>query len=429
MHDSEAILNESRIFLKRKINKLVKHHTFRNISYLTLGNVLSQIIALIGAFYIPKLLGPRGYGVYNIVITYVSFFTVFTLSGLTKVIIRQAAKDVSKTKEILEDTIGLRNLFSVFATALCLVVVFFLDYERGTKVYILIYSTSLLFRGAFSSIDAIFLAHQKMKILGTIAVLKQLIKVPLSIVLLYLGYGVLSLIIAHLFIEIISLFYIYVSSKKLIVFNVFSKVKVLKDYVLSGIRFSLLEFLNILSGRIDLIMLSFLTTPENVGIYALAYRLVEKGFIIRTPISQSLFPYYSNKFNNKKPNVRNLIIHTALILIPMIFFLLPAIILIEPVIAKVIGNEFVESAGIFKILVLYFILNFSVIPWGLYLQVTDKEKIVLKLTFFKSILNIGGNIVLFYYFGLLGIAYSTLISVFFVATMQIVISYFYIQRC
>ncbi len=391
------------------LRKLYQHQTVKNVGYLTAGNVLSQIISLIGAFYIPKLLGPEQYGIYNTVTAYVGLFAVFTFGGLTKVIIREVAKDTLRTREILEATIGLRNLFSIFATILSIIVVLFIDYEFGTKTYIIIYSFSLLFQGTQSSLNTIFQSHQRMKILAIIALIRQLIIVPAAIILLYLGYGVLSIIILHLAIELLILPILYRYSQKIIAFNIFSKLKFVKYYIFSGARFSLLSFLNILSGKIDLIMLSLLTTPQNVGIYALAYNLVNKGLILRSPISQSLFPYYSHKFNTKKPQIGDLIMHMGLISIPLLIFLIPAILFIEPFIANVIGNEFKESANIFSVLVLYLILNFSVIPWGLFMQTTNNEKYSLIIVSACAILNIALNLVFFNLYGIIGIAYSTLI--------------------
>jgi len=402
------------------LKKIIRHNTFKNFGYLTIGNIISQVIALIGAFYIPKLLGTEQYGVYNTVVAFVGLFTVFTFSGLIKVIIREATKNTSKTQEILEATIGLRNLFSIFAAILAIIVVLFINYEFGTKIYIAFYSLSLLFTGIGSSVKTVFQSHQKMKILGVMAIVKQLIQVPLSILFLSLGYGILSLIIIHLLIEILVTIILYHYSKNIVTFNFFSKVKIIKDYVLSGARFSLLTFLNVLSLRVDLIMLSFLTTPENVGIYALAYNLINKGLIIRGPIFQSIFPYYSNKYNKKLPQVNDLIKQTLLISIPSIIIVVAALALIKLIIINIIGEEFLASIEIFRVLVFYLIFMYMVIPWGAFLQATNNEKLALYPLIIGVGLNIIGNILLFDHFGIIGIAYSTLIVVMFLTITQII---------
>ena len=66
----------------------------KNVSYLTVGNIISQAIGLIGFFYIARILGTKHYGMYVTVIAFVSFFHLFTFTGLSKVIIREGSKEL-----------------------------------------------------------------------------------------------------------------------------------------------------------------------------------------------------------------------------------------------------------------------------------------------------------------------------------------------
>lgn len=391
------------------VQRLLKHKTFKNVGYLVVGNVIGRILALAGVFYIPKLLGSEQYGIYNTVTAYVALFSVITISGLNKVIIRESAKDLKKAKNILEATIGLRIIFAIIASVVAVIVVQFIDYEIGTRIYIAIYSVSLLLVGMRSSMNTIYQSFENMKPLAIIAVVRPLFRVPLAILFLINNYGILSLILLDLVIEAIVVLFLYMFSRKLVIFNVFSKINITKKYLVPGIRFSLLDFLNTLSLRIDILMLSFLTTPQNVGVYALAYRIVEAGLVLRQPISQSVFPYYSRKFNSSKPRFRDLATHSAIISIPFLVVILPASFIIEPIIPIVFGNEFLQTAEIFSILVLYLIFNFALIPWGLFLETTHNESYSIYLCTICAILNISLNIVFFNQYGIIGIAYSTLV--------------------
>ncbi|MFW5891633.1 MAG: flippase [bacterium] len=396
------------LFLK-KFYQFRQHKTIKNITYLTFGNIIAQFLSLIGAFCIPKLLGPGKYGIFSVVTAYVGFFSVFTFNGLNKIIIREIAKDISKTKEIFESTIGIKIIFSILSSILAISVVLFVSYELGTKIYIIIFSFSLMYTGFESSLSAIFQSHQKMKIIANLAIIQQLIRIPLSIFVLKIGYGVLSLIFIQLFTQILSLLILYKYSLKIVDFRIIEKLKVNKEYLLVGARFTLLSFLNVLSGRVDILMLSFLTTPENVGIYSLAYRLVKKGLIIRGPISQSLFPYYSEKYSHQKPNLKYLLKHSLFIILILSIIFFPAILFIKPLIFYIIGKDYIYSAVIFKVLVFYLIFNFTVIPWGLALQTTSNEIYSLITLCFIGPLNIILNLFLFKLYGIIGIAYSTLI--------------------
>ncbi len=390
------------------IQRLLKHKTFKNIGYLIVGNIVGRALALIGVFYIPKLLGPEQYGIYNTVTAYVMLFSVVTFQGLNKVIIREAVKDLNKAKHILEETIGLRYYFSITASLLCIIVVLFVDYEAGTKLYITIYSFSLLLTGFRSSMATIYQAYEKMKVLAGVAIVRPLFRVPLAILFLTKGYGVISLIVLDLVLDFLILLFVYYLSRKLVVFNIFSQIKLTRKYLMPGMRFSLLDFMITLSCRIDVLMLSFMTTPQNVGIYALAYRIVETGLLLRQPISQSVFPFYSKKFNNAKPKIKYLVKHSALISIPLLVLLIPVSIFIEPIVPVIFGDEFSSSAEIVSVLIFYLIFYFALIPWGLFLEATRNEACLLYQSAICAVLNIVLNIVFYERYGLIGIAYSTL---------------------
>ena len=94
------------------------------------------------------------------------------------------------------------------------------------------------------------------------------------------------------------------------------------------------------------------------------------------------------------------------------FASLPQIVLLtsEWIITTVVGNKYIQSASILNVLIFYLILNYLLIPWGLYLQTNYNERIVINISMIVAIINIILNIVLFYKFGLIGIAYSTLIT-------------------
>ena len=387
-----------------------KSKTLNNIGSLTIGNIVAQIISLIGALYIPKLLGPEQYGIYNTVTVYVAMFTVFTFSGLNKVVIRAVARDLTKCKEILEATIGIRNLFSFLATFLCLLVVLFFDYDKGTKLYIAIFSFSLLYKGLKNTVDTIYQAHEEMKVLAYVTITQQILQVPLAILLLLNGYGVLSVIILQLAVQLIVLLINFFHSRKIVKFNVFSKINFNWQYIKSGINFSFLGLLNTLSGKIDIIMLSLLTTPQNVGIYALAYNIVNKGLIIRRPISTSLFPYYTKKFKETRIEIKNIFKHSLIIIIPSLIIVFTTILLSENIITYVVGKEFIESASILNVLIFYLVLNYALIPLSLVFQVKNKERMLVFIGAIKAFLNISLNLVFFYFYGLIGIAYSTLVT-------------------
>ena len=392
------------------MKSLLKNRGLKNISYLTFGSAISQIISLIGAFYIPRILGPNDYGIYQTVLAYVGMFTIFTFSGMNKVVLRECSRNLEDAKEIFEKTIGLRNLCSVLASLIPIGVVIFIDYDVGTKLFIAIYSISLLMSGLRSSFTVIYQANERMQYVAILTIARTIMSVSLSILSVSLGYGVLSLILINVFAGITVLTINYRFTKRFLEFDILSKLRFKKLFIKQGITFSLIGFLNMLSGKIDFVMISILGTPAQVGTYALAYNLVAKGLIVRQAVSQSIFPIYTKQFSNGKLRTETLFKHTFLLSFPALGIAFLAPLFSEQLITLVVGHKFIDSIPVFNVLLFYLVFSYMVVPFGLSLQTGDNENCILVIVSIKAILNIGCNIFLYYSFGIIGIAYSTLIN-------------------
>ena len=329
----------------------------KNSSYLAVGQFISQAVSLIGFIYIAKMLGPENFGIYNIVTAFVGVFALLTFSGINKVVLRDCSKNISRIKEILERTIGVRMLFSVFALIVCIFVSFFVDYSSEIKIYIVIFSFDLLFNGLRESINIIYQAKQKIKYIALFNVIKTILIVSLSVIFLFLGHGVLSLFFIHAVITLLVLIANYLVSRNIVVFNVFSKPIFDKPLLKQGASFSLIGFLSVLSTKVDLLMLSFLASPLEVGIYAVAFKIVGKGQVVRNSVSTSFFPIFAERFDKGAVPGGVLLVKTIQL---GVLALMPALVIAyfaNDIITVLLGEEYSESAEMLQVLIFYLIAS------------------------------------------------------------------------
>jgi len=172
----------------------------------------------------------------------------------------------------------------------------------------------------------------------------------------------------------------------------------------------LLAFLNVLSGKIDIIMLSLLTTSEQVGIYAFAYMLIRKGLFVRKAVAQSLFPEYSISYVNGTIKSSRLFKHTLIIALPALMMVCVIPFISKPLITYIAGVNFQDSAYIVNVLAFYLVFNYMLLPFGVALQVSHNEKTLLVIGIIRACSNVVLNLVFFHLFGIIGIAYSTLLT-------------------
>jgi len=395
--------------LKRHWHRIARHQGLKNTGYLTVGQAISQGISLVGAFYIPRLLGPEQYGIYQSALAYVALFTIFTMTGLSRVMTRECAQRIKESRKIIESLVGLANFFSLTATLLSIGLVFLIGYDHVLQIYIVIFSFSLLFKGLGVSINSIFESHEDFKNLALILCLQNSLLVIGSIIIIKIGYGVMTLILFRLVLELAMLLFKYRISRRHLIFNPWTGVKIIKKYIRPGINFSLLGFMNFLSGRVDLVMLSLLATPKQVGIYALAYRIVQKGLIMRRSIAQGFFPRYAKKFKEGGIKTRMLWRHTLFILIPSLLVIILTLLGSEYVIVNIVGTAYSDSVAIINLLVVFLILRYLCLPWALYLQTGGHERLLVYAGALAGLLNISLNLIFFKLYGVVGIAYSTLV--------------------
>ena len=91
----------------------------------------------------------------------------------------------------------------------------------------------------------------------------------------------------------------------------------------------------------------------------------------------------------------------------------------EQVVVFVFGEKYIESGAILSVLIFYLVISYFSIPYTNTLQATHNEGVNLRICWIQPTLNIGFNFIFFNMFGLIGIAYSTLVATF--GTMPILI--------
>jgi len=381
----------------------------KNFSYLTVGSIISQVIGFIGYIYIVRLLGPEYYGIYVTVGAFVGMFQILTFTGLRKVLVREGSKDVQNADKVLNDTIGLQSLFIFIAIIVMLIASIFTDYETTTKLYIAIFSLNLFSTTLKGFVNTIFKMTERMEFLAIFSIIRITLYVGLAILLLTLGYGLFAIVLVSVFTTLFNFLIRLFYSRKLINFNIFSKLKFDKKIIKPSIVFSAMGIVGRLHDRVDLFMISILGNPFQVAIYGVAYQLAKKSTLLRNTLAEAFFPIAVKTFKEGSVSKRLIIKYTLLFTGGMLGLAIIGYFLAEPAIDFVFGEEYTEAGPILKILIFYMVAWFSTLPFTEAVQATGNEKVILLGKSVMAGLNIPLNIILYLNYGLIGIAYSTII--------------------
>jgi len=390
-----------------KINKMIKTG-LKNASYLTIGSFITTIISFIGFIFIARDLGKDDYGTFITVTTFISFFAILTMSQMAKVIIRRSVRDLSKMKKAYERTIGIKKALALIAMLLCLGATFLTPYSSETKLYIGIFSFNLIYLTFNQYFISIFQAVEKMQYQAFIQVINRGIYVFFGILFLYLGFGLPAIIVISLLANIIALALNIGITRRYVKIDYSKGIYWDKKIMKATIIFSLIMFISFFSTNIDILMISWLLTRSDVGVYGAAVRLTDPVGIMKNTISIAFFPIFVKIFS-KKGIDKNQVFKYSIVLGIIAFIGAAFVALVsQPLIPLILGDDFTQSAPIFAVLIFYSGFSFATFPFQGALQAANYEKLLLKIVWIPAIANIFLNLVFLHFFGLIGIAYSTL---------------------
>ena len=380
-----------------------------NASYLTLASAISLLIGFAGMIYITRILGPQDYGIYLTVLSFVHFFGIFSLGGLNKTIVREGSKDIQNVTAVLERAVFLRSFFTILATLLCLLVVFFTNYEPTVRFFIIIYSLDLIFESFNSFFNTIFQIFEKMQYMAVISVVFRFFLTSSFIILLHLGYGVFEMIIANLLSHFLGLLVSLYFAKKFSKINLFVGVSEIKfDYFKSALTFSAIGFFVTIALKIDLLMISFLGNSTEVGIYGPAYNMASYADTLKNYISFAFFPVmvkyaHSDKFSTAILVKYSIILFllTASVCTVVSYFAIDLVVFL-------FTEDFRFAGEILRTLIFFVCFAWATLPFVIVAQAIGSEVLLLKTFIIMAFSNVLFNVIFYNWYGLIGIAYSTI---------------------
>lgn len=372
-----------------KIRRFIKSKIFYNFSYLSSAQIISMAIGFFVTIYLARILGPSNYGKIGFALVIVSYFALISNLGLDMHGARELARYKKRGPEYLTNIVVIKTAASIISYILLIFFLYFLPKTNEIKLLILLFGISMLIN-PFSA-EWFLQGLENMK---WIAYKRTINSISYALLIFFFIrnsgdlYKVCLSNIGAIFISIIFLIY---QIKKYISLKFFN-IKLCKELI----KKSLWLFITIITITIyngtDILMLGFMSPPEEVGLYRAGYQLSLGGFIIiPNLITYAFFPrmrFDNPTFNRDRKTYAIVVGSYGLILLLFLlifgkwFFFL------------IFGANYIGGFPSFYILMLaVVILCFN----GLFSQplfASGYEKYIFHQTFLSAVINIGANFIL-----------------------------------
>ncbi|MFZ8805577.1 MAG: flippase [Candidatus Calescibacterium sp.] len=352
---------------------------FKNAVYNVIGFIFLVVVGLITTPYIVHKLGTEIYGIYVLAISLAGILSFLDLGfgqGIIKFVSHYEAKnDFKKINEIVNTSL----LINIAMGLLGGLIIFSLSDFLSKKVFkvkpeqieLAVTSFKIVSIGfVLNLISSIFSnipkALQRYDISVKVQNIVWFLSVMSSVIVLYLGYGLVEMLIFYVIFQFLGLISYFWFSKKLIR-NLKLSLKFNKDVFKEIFGFSIFTAINSITGnivfRLDKMIIAYFLGPSAVTYYQIPFTIVQMANNFVSSVIQFLFPVVS--FLNsagEKDKLKQIYIKSTKYLIAFSLIVFSGLVLFGKPFLKIwMGEEISEiSYPLFVIISLvYFFISIS----------------------------------------------------------------------
>lgn len=338
-----------------------KRKLISNSLSMVINRLAQSITTFVLTAAIARMLGAEALGQYLLAFSYYFIFVSIASQGLKVLFTRELAREPEKIPIFLTNGTLLQLIFSIFAYVALCIVVWALPYSADTSTVCYIMGLTVIPFALSNITESIFQAQERMHLIAIATVPVYIVRLFVMIWAMQSKYGVNTLAEITLVSESI----ILVIEWLLLVGAIQLTWQIDKDFIWSSVKavrtFFAIEGIAVISSRLQILILSLLSSEALVGIYGGIVQLMQPFLIIANSIVTAIFPSLSKAVTQGKANQRQLTEKFIEILLIIAFpFFLGCCFFSKELLVFLYNPSFAEGSLSLKIIALTLIpLSFS----------------------------------------------------------------------
>lgn len=388
----------------------------KNFSMVIAAQIAYKIMLFITFILIARNLGVIGFGKFSYAMAFAGFFVPLADFGTSSSIIKDTSGiDRHKTGEYLSNVLSLKLILSVAAIFIAFMFSYLLK-ENTQMINIIMLSLIFLIINTYAAtFRSIFRVYERMEYDAFSVFLEGALKLVFIIMLIhFFRDNLIFIVVILLAANVITLLAAaYIAHRRFIKIKFSFKISCWSKIMNSGMVFVFVGFFQMINLKIDIVMLSKMTTDTITGIYSVATRVVEPILVIPLTFAAVSFPVLSRLYKESKSTLRSLS-KTSLRLICLVSIMVTVLIYLgsETIIPKILGISYIEAICAIQILCWLFIPIFIRLFLEGIALATDMRKRLYWGYLSSTLAKIAMNVVLIPVMGYKGAAIGTIAAEF-----------------
>lgn len=376
------------------------------------GRVLSVILGFVSIAILTRTLGQTGFGEWTTAITFLTLFGVLVDFGLTLTLIQMIAPKGADEENIVGNFFGLRLVSGFMFFGLAPIAVLALPYPTPVKLAVALGAFGFLFMSASGMLGGIFQKHLIMWRFAVAELINRAVLLILIAVFAFLGFGLQAMVIALVLANFVWLIATIILAKPYVTIRPKFDLSVWKNALSQSWPIALSVMFNLMYLKGDIIILAFFREQAEVGLYGVAYKVVEVLTALPVMFMGLMLPTLTRFWTSgEKGEFRNHVQKTfdffAITVIPIV---IGAQVVADAITIFIGGAEYEASGPVLRILAFAMIGVFFGALYGHTIVAINKQKIMALGYAITAAITVVGYFIFVPEYGMYGAAYMTLIS-------------------
>jgi O-antigen/teichoic acid export membrane protein len=394
-------------------NTSAKQTVAKNTFWLSVANFGGRLIKAIIIIYAARVLGTDGYGVFSYAITLAGFLTLFMDPGINGILIRDAGKADEKERHTIFGTMFVMKIvLLVIGVLVILFVAPSFTTLPGAKVLIPIVALVLALDTLREFLFSLIRAMEKMEWEAAIFLLTNAGIVVFGFIFLAYAVNAKSFSWGYVMGDAIGTIAAAIALRSYFkkIFAHFDPARVV-PILKAAWPFALSGALGLLFTNSDILIISWMRSASDVGIYSAAIRIIQTLYIIPGIIQFATLPYIARLAKHENERFRAALERTlGIVFLASIPLSIGGIVLGTQLIGFIFGAPYAAAGLSFKLLATTLMFDFPAAIIINALFAYDHQKSLIVSSAIGGVVNVGLDLLLIPFFGIAGSAIATLIA-------------------
>ncbi len=382
-----------------------------NLFFLGLSQAVRLLAGLGINVMLMRWLGVEGYGIYGYVATLVGVFAFGADLGMSNLLKRELAREPERTRAWITGGLLATCLLSCLTGLAIVAWATLLDGRPVVVAASAVAAVALGLRAIAMVPVSAFHAMRRMGLGVSGHLVGRVVLVVVTAALLYNQLGVVAVFIAQVADALVTLVIIaWIYRREVGSLSLPEGLPEIRPIIKQSVPFGLNSLFGSIYLSIDIILLAMMKGDFEVGVYRGAVTLIALFPVIADTLSTGLYPRMSQHLGNREAAGAELRFASRVLLAVSVPAAVGGILLAEPLMVFMGGEEFSSSALPFIVLAPLLPLRFLKNGFGMTLSTLNKQGERTRAAFFAAIINLVTNLIAIPLWGAVGAAATTLLT-------------------